>query len=303
MYPDIPSEDISWPITQHAGVVEKKVIDGLLHACLLCRGEKVNAEKINGYIVDQGILTKNVRSDSNRIDAWRDYQQILSEFGLIYSTSFAKVLTLTSVAMAYLNHALTYKELMTFQVLRYQYPNGHKSNLSASLVASCGDNLSIESYTEWQTVHNVLLHPAVLVWLVLHTLWNKGQQAMLTIDEMQQYVVRCTRTDEYEQCADAIVQSRRGEIDYLPLRRARRNMSDWLKILDQTLLFKLNRDKTVIAMSSYSIQEENSVLYVCKQLLEQSSYWKFQKDDATFKQNWFKFYGDYDNNIEYVLKE
>ena len=92
MYPNIPYAGLSWPITQHAGVLKAKVFDGLLNACLLCKGETVNAEKINGYLVNNGILTANVRSDSNQVDAWRDYQQILSEFGLIYSTRISNIL-------------------------------------------------------------------------------------------------------------------------------------------------------------------------------------------------------------------
>ena len=59
MYPNIPYEGLSWPITQHAGVLKAEVFDGLLNACLLCKGETIDAEKINGYLVDNGILTAN----------------------------------------------------------------------------------------------------------------------------------------------------------------------------------------------------------------------------------------------------
>ena len=142
MYPDIPYEGLSWPITQHAGVLKAEVFDGLLNACLLCKGEIIDAERLNGYLVNNGILTANIRADSNQVDAWRDYQQILSEFGLIYSTRISKVLTLTPIAMAYLNKILSYPELITLQLLRYQYPNGHKSQLSPSLMQSYGGNFN-----------------------------------------------------------------------------------------------------------------------------------------------------------------
>ena len=103
MYPNIPYDGLSWPITQHAGVLSEDSLKGLLEACLQCRGETVDPKKINSYLVENGILTANVRADSNQIDAWRDYQQILSEFGLLYSTRLSKVIRLTPVAMAYLN--------------------------------------------------------------------------------------------------------------------------------------------------------------------------------------------------------
>lgn len=145
MYPDIPYEGLSWPITQHAGVLSKDVMDGLLNACLLCNGEEVKAEIINDYLVKNGILTMNVRADSNQVDAWRDYQQILSEFGIIYSTRISKVIRLTPVAMAYLSHRITYEEMIALQVLRYQYPNGHKSQLSPSLIKSYGREFTFVS--------------------------------------------------------------------------------------------------------------------------------------------------------------
>lgn len=75
MYPNIPYEGLSWPITQHAGVLKAEVFDGLLNACLLCKGETIDAEKINGYLVNNGILTTNIRADSNQVDAWRDYNR------------------------------------------------------------------------------------------------------------------------------------------------------------------------------------------------------------------------------------
>ena len=192
MYPNIPYEGLSWPITQHAGVLKSEVFDGLLNACLLCKGETIDAEKINGYLVNNGILTANIRADSNQVDAWRDYQQILSEFGLIYSTRISKVLTLTPIAMAYLNKSLSYSELITLQLLRYQYPNGHKSQLSPSLVQSYGDNFNYESFTELQAHYNIQIRPAALVWKILYKLWESGEQPILSLDEMQSYAVRCS---------------------------------------------------------------------------------------------------------------
>lgn len=92
MFPSIPNEDLTWPVTQHAGVINKDVIVKLLRACIEFNGTKIGGKSslINSNIVSSGILTDNIRSDSNKIDAWRDYQQILSELGLIYSTRATK---------------------------------------------------------------------------------------------------------------------------------------------------------------------------------------------------------------------
>lgn len=301
MYPEVPYEGISWPMTQHAGVLSKTSLDGLLHACLLCRGETVNPDKINGYLVENGILTANVRSDSNQVDAWRDYQQILSEFGLLYSTRISKVIKLTPVAMAYLNGSLTYGELITLQIMRYQYPNGHKSQLSPSLVQSFGEEFSFETFTELQTACNILLRPAVLVWQVLNCLWERGQSAFLTLDEMQRYLVRCARNTDVDYAVAAIVDSREKNIELPAMSRARRNMSDWMKILGQTLLFKVSADGTSLTMSGYSIRHRKQVASVCNALSIPDSFWVLP--DADYKQNWFDVYGNYDENIKYIIKE
>lgn len=301
MYPDVPYEGISWPITQHAGVLKAEVFDGLLNACLQCRDQVVDTDLINGYLVENNILTANVRADSNQVDAWRDYQQILSEFGLIYSTRLSKVLRLTPIAMAYLNGNISYAELITLQLLRYQYPNGHKSQLSPSLVQSYNGDFKFESFTEFQSAQSILLRPAVLVWFVLKRLWEKGQQAYITLDEMQTYVVRCTTVVDYIACADNIIASRSGDIHLESMSRARRNMSDWLKLLNQTMLFRLSADGNAIALSAYSIRERKAVENVCNKLADPKYYWSFEKEN--FKQDWFDYYGDYDSNIEFVLKE
>lgn len=301
MYPNIPYEGLSWPITQHAGVLKAEVFDGLLNACLLCKGDTVDAEKINGYLVNNGILTANVRADSNQVDAWRDYQQILSEFGLIYSTRLSKVLTLTPIAMAYLNHSLSYSELITLQLLRYQYPNGHKSQLSPSLMQSYGKNFNYESFRELQAHYNIQVRPAVLIWKILYKLWESGEQPILSLNEMQGYAVRCTAMSDYFSCAESIIESRHDGQQLQPLTRARRNMADWMKLLSQTLLFNVSGDGNTIALSPYSIKERKAVDYVCSRLSDPFSFWEYKEDN--YKQDWFDFYGDYDNSIEYILKE
>lgn len=301
MYPAVPFDGLSWPMTQHAGMVSEDVINGLLNACLLCKGKAVDPGVINEYLVKNDILTANVRSDSNQVDAWRDYQQILSEFGLIYSTRISKIIKLTPVAIAYLNHSLSYSELMTLQVLRYQYPNGHKTQLSPSLVQSCNGTFSYDNLAAFQTANRVQIRPAVLVWDTLNKLWQKGLQPTLTLDEMQRFVVRCTTIDDTDACVSAIIDARKNDVQLEGLPRARRNMSDWMKILGQTMLFKLNATGDTVFLSQYSIRERRAVDQVCNRLSDFSSFWLYEEDN--YKQKWFEFYGDYDNSIDLILKE
>ena len=300
MYPEIPYQGISWPVTQHAGVISQSVFDGLLNACLLCNGKEIDAQRINAYLVDNGILTPNVRTDSNQIDAWRDYQQILSEFGLIYSARVSRVMRLTPVALAYLAGRLSYSELMTLQIMRYQYPNGHKSQLSQSLIESYGKKFTFDSYTEMQVANGIMFRPGVIVWQILQGLWKHGEQAILTIDEMQTYVVRCTTHSDVGKCVEYICNSRQEGHSLQPLLRARRNMADWMKILKQSPLFMLNSDGSAIALSGFSIRNKNAIQSVCDMLSDPGSFWQYEM--GSFKEHWFDFYGDFDGNTELVIK-
>jgi hypothetical protein len=301
MYPDIPYQGITWPITQHAGVLSNEVLDGLLNACMLCNNREPDAQIINGYLVENNILTANVRADSKRIDAWRDYQQILSEFGFIYSTRVSNVIKLTPVALAYLSKRLTYEEVITLQIMRYQYPNGHKSQLSPSLVESYGAGFNYASYTELQAAKGVLIRPAVLVWEILHNIWQAGELSVISLDEMQAYIVRCTHNSDAIPCVEAILEARHHGDELSPMIRARRNMADWLKILKQTPLFTLSLEGDNLALSSFSIKENRLISEVCRQMSQPKSFWCYH--DGDFKKDWFDYYGDFDNNTDWVIKK
>ncbi|SFW18587.1 AlwI family type II restriction endonuclease [Selenomonas ruminantium] len=285
MYPDIPYENLSWPVTQHAGVIERDAVEGLLHACSSCQGKKVNPETISTYFKGKGLLTANFRSDSNRDDTWRDYQQILSEFGLIYSTRICKELKLTSVAKAYLNGNLTYREMMTLQILRYQYPNGHKTKV-----------------TKKQYINGIRLRPAVLIWDVLNGLWEKGANPVLTREEMQSYVVRCIRNDDYNKCVEAIVRARSDKTKYPIIPEARRNLSDWMKVLSQTLLFKTSENGSTLGLTSYAIMEQTRIISACEKLRDEGDYWDYSSSE-NFQEEWFDYYGEYESNKELVFRE
>jgi len=301
MYPELPYEGLSWPITQHAGVLNEDSLNGLLNACLQCRGQKADAAIINSYLTSQKILTQNIRADSNQIDAWRDYQQMLSEFGLIYSTRLIKEIKLTPVAMAYLNKRLNYEELITLQIMRYQYPNGHKSQLSPSLKGSYGTDFNFSSFTEMQSHNRILVRPAVIVWLVLSSLWKNGESAVLSLDEMQNHVIRCTNHSDVSLCVESLLKARNGELTLSSLTRARRNAQDWFKIFKQTSLFTLSADANNLSLSTFSVKKSDAIQRVCEDLSEQSSFWIFD-NNSDFKREWFDYYGDFDNGLDLIIK-
>ncbi len=294
MYPSVPYEGLTWPLTQHAGVISEDVLKGLLAACAVFSGAVVDDEKINRDLIRRGILTANVRADSEKADAWRDYQQILSELGLIFSTGVSPKIILTPVAMAFMDGTLTYEEVLTLQLLRYQYPNGHKTQISPALRNSFpAGAFHYESVTELQAANGICVRPAVVVWRVLFGLFQKGEAPTLSVDEMQSYVVRCLTNSDAELCTQAIVDFRHSGKGLEPLPRARRNSQDWLKLLAHTPLFEYRQRQLVL--SQYSIDNADEIIKICESLSDPSSFWVLTGNN--FKWDWFAAFGNIDLHI------
>lgn len=300
MYPEIPYEGLTWPITQHAGVISEAVLRGLLEACSLCAGQPANPALINTYLIDNNILTANFRSDSQQVDAWRDYQQILSELGLIFSTQISQEILLTPVSVAFIDGTISFEELLTLQLFKYQYPNGHKTQISPSLRNSFPDGtFDYESVAHLQALSGIQIRPAVLIWTVLMQLYRFGHEPSVSVNEMQRYIVRCTRNSDASLCASAIISSRTSTITYRPLTRARRNMQDWMKLLGSTPLFDIIQNK--LQLSRYSIDNADELSEMCDALCNPNSFWA--PVGLHYKWDWFAFYGNIDLSISLIPHE
>jgi hypothetical protein len=128
MYPALPYPGYTWQITQHEIGLDPAIIYGLLSCASYFEGQANAGSKITELMVNADLLTPNIRH--GKADAWRDYQQILPEIGLMVSTRLQKNITITSAGYMYISGAIGFSELILIQALRLQYPNGHKSQLS-----------------------------------------------------------------------------------------------------------------------------------------------------------------------------
>lgn len=304
MYPNIPFDGLSWPVTQHSGIITEDVVKGLIAACMELNGKPIDADAINDYIVSHNLVTDNIRSDSNKVDAWRDYQQILSEFGLIYSTKVSNLIILTPIAIAFADGEISYQELITLQALRYQYPNGHKTQLSPSLKKSYSESTGLQfnytSFAEMQAGMGILVRPVVVIWQTLYSLYQKGEHPVLSIDEMQTYIVRCLRNSDVLFCVDAIIKSRHNGYQLNPLERARRNMQDWIKVLSQSPLFTTDYNRnSYVGLTQYSIEQADAINSICQHLSKPETFWIYTNDENS-KLDWFDFYGGIDLGTKWI---
>ena len=129
----LPYPGYSWSFNHHMGRVNSREVFALLESAYQFRQYSNYRTLVNQTLVAKGIFTPNIRADSGQVDAWRDYQQILPDLGLICSTRYIKQPQLTSIGLMYIDGTIGYSELFSTQVLAYQYPNGHKTDISPAV--------------------------------------------------------------------------------------------------------------------------------------------------------------------------
>lgn len=247
-------------------------------------------DKITELMVGYNLLTPNNRGGVE--SAWRDYQQVLSEFGLIYSTRISDVLALTDLGHMYVAGSIGYSELMSQQVLRYQYPNGQKYIIQSGLRKYL-QNTSLEnaqSVVDIQNICGVFVKPGVLVLHVLLELLRRGQLAKLTVFECRKFLLPSLTNLEWEVCVDEIIDHRkRASGDDRTHWHANRNIQDWFKFLDQSDIFSASGGEISLSATAMNMLEE--LLHICRVEEDTSRFWVASDDSKQSCLSWFEWFG------------
>lgn len=300
MFPNLPYDGYTWQITQHAGIVCADTVVGLLRGCSHLDGKKLNIADIDSRLVQSGrFASKTDRS------IWRDYQQVLSEFGFtVGSASSNGVFLLTPIARELLAGKISFAEAMTLQLMRYQYANGFKQTIR-DIKLNDGKNVSsFKSLTEIQENYGVKVRPFVIVWEILNRLFQDDpKEAYLTADEMSAFVLCCSTHTDVSTCGNAILANRKGnnriEIQGSQGKNVRRNAADWMKLLSLTSIFSLDAESkgNRLFLSEQASFYEKTLQTFFDSFNERISFWNSVDED------WFSFYGRIDPKLISLLKE
>ena len=302
MYPDLPYPGYTWHITHHMGVLDERNLYNILWAALTYANSRDPDAEINNYIIANRLVSNDVRQDTGQPAAWRDYQQMLSQLGLMFSDRVVKNITLTPLGLAYLDKALDFSEVVTLQAFRYQYPNGHnlaidKDSLGARLVGTPLE--SIKPLPRLQMLAGVDIQPAILIWKILRGLQARGESVRLSVDEIQSFALRCSTNVDSDRAVDAIVNFRRGGLEFDRPKYSRRNTQEWIKFLLKTPIFEgqdYGRNQYV-QMSSYGAACADQIDNICLGIEQDITRWTpgiLDKDD---KLRWYAWYGSIDLEI------
>jgi hypothetical protein len=311
----LPYPGHTWYLSQHAVGLHPKTLYAFLQCAVPFEGEERGfGSKITQLMIQSGILTSNIRGDQP--DAWRDYQQLLAELGLIVSTKISQTLILTDLAHMFLAGEIGFAELVGMQALRYQYPNGQKSTIQARLrqALTTGGIAIPATLTELQSQSQVLLKPGILILRVLIELTERGQLSSLSASECQAFLVPCKNNREWHLAVSEIIAARQTQWDVSDTyRHARRNVQDWFKLLECADFFVLNDDNE-IALSSFAATHLSDLKRYCASQEDASTFWIPTDFAISGRLSWFTWFGtppfssqsilrrDLDTNSDYVSR-
>ncbi len=305
MYPSLPYAGYNWSMNHHMGVATEENLHALVWAANMF-GQNADPDyDINNYLIANNILTKNIRSDSGQPDVWRDYQQIPSELGLLFSTKKQREITLTPLGLAFIEEKIKFDELLTLQALRYQYPNGHKSNISSSLRNQLAGTKfqSAGTLTELQTITGVQIRPAVLIWRVLRELQAKGENEPLTVLETQKFLLPCISHTDTLKAVEAIIYSRQISENFSNI-RPNREIQEWFRFLLETPLFVRGKGRSQsMTISNFGLEYADEIDSMCFRLEEPDTFWMPDLLNQSNNVTWYAEYGSIDLSITSISPE
>lgn len=289
---NLPYPGYSWPLTQHAAGFNDSSIRGMLSCALPFEGRAEVGRAITNLLVSAGLLTENLRD--GQADAWRDYQQLLAEIGLIYSTRISPNLRLTQLAKSYVGGDVEYPAMMGMQAFRYQYPNGQKYTLQATQRAALAGTKfqSVQNQIELHVNAGVMIRPAILLLRVLHELHLTKDDRPLSLEEIRIFVLPSRINSEWPQSVLELQRERLhgGSIGGDQVDRTRRNLQDWFKFLRENPFFDTDGTKA-IGLSKFSLNNLDQVKRIIESGEDMGSAWIPLDFSVEEQLTWFTWYG------------
>ena len=259
---------------------------------------------VNQALVSDGIFTPNIRSDSGQVDAWRDYQQILPDLGLIYSTRYIKQPQLTQIGLMYIDGTIGYSELFSTQVLAYQYPNGHKTDISPALkteLSQSGVNIPVNRM-ELDVDSGVLIKPGALILQVLLELYRQGYPPTLDTRECLLAVVPTLRNSDWQEAYIRLLSLKQtGDTSQADTRRLR-DVQEWFQFLGQSDFAIKDRNK--VSLSPKVLEQIDQLQDILDFHSDPANFWMPQSLSETENAiSWYGFFGTPSIESQWILPD
>ncbi len=290
----LPYPGYSWSFNHHMGRINPKEIFFLLSAAYEFGQHPDYRKLINQFFRSQEVFTPNIRSDSGKVDTWRDYQQILSELGLIYSTRYTRQPKLTIIGLMYIDSIIGYSELFSTQILSYQYPNGHKTDISPAIkkeLSQAGITVPTNRI-ELDTSFNILIKPGVLILQILIELYRQGNTPTISTQECLLTLVPTQNNSQWKESYSELIQLRyEGTSSSQVDTRRLRDVQEWFQFMGQSDF--IIKQGNQISLSHSALERISIIQSIIDIHTEPTSFWIPESSDKRVNAlDWYSFYGN-----------
>jgi hypothetical protein len=261
----LPFAGYSWQISQHEICFDEEPLVGLLATAALFEGWADRGSELNLMLAKSDIVTRNLRE--GKASPWRDYQQVLPEVGLMISTQTLPQITLTEIGRSFLAGSLEHADLMTLQMMRYQYPNGYKSQTLKAFVAS-----------------GVSIRPGLMLLRGLIELYRNGIVS-LSIDQIIVHFLPNRADAEWQISVEEILETAQSKTSF----SRRRNIAAWARLLVKTTLFEPLDGE--LALSDLVISKLNFFASLSDHLISLDPW--VPTPNVNNAMNWFAYFGSF----------
>lgn len=300
----LPYPGYSWSFNHHMGRVNPREVFALLESAYYFRQYSNYRNLVNQALIDANVFTSNVRADSGQVDAWRDYQQILPDLGLIYSTRYIRQPRLTPIGLMYIDGTIGYSELFSTQVLAYQYPNGHKTDISPAMKRELlHEGLSIPSNRlELDTNSGILIKPGVLILQILVELYRQGYSPTIDTRECLLALVPTIHNGNWPEAYERLLQLRlTGNLSPMD-KRGLRDIQEWFQFLGQSDFASKVNNK--ITLSTQTLNKVDQIQYLLDFHSDPATFWMSESailsEDAL---SWYSFFGSPGIESQWMIPE
>jgi len=272
-----------WPLPHHEKYFSPETFRNLAWAGSTFQGEDQAVLRINEYLIQNEIVTKNIRTDSEQADPWRDYQQNLAELGFIYSSRMNPgSIRMTEAGLALADGVLPPETAVLCQVLRYQYPNAQKNRVT--------DSGSSVNLLEIQLQAGVQIRPAVLFLQVTSELIRLGEEDWLMDSEVENFLMPCRNHQNIVSVAENICRSR----EHSQGGSVSRDAQAWVKLFVASGLAEwdnTNSGKKRIRQSQNFRDNPFITSKICDSLINPTTFWHVNGTGNEQLTEWFQSYG------------
>jgi hypothetical protein len=193
----------------------------------------------------------------------------------------------------YIDGTVGYSELFSTQVLGYQYPNGHKTDLSTALrkeLSQAGINIPANR-TELDVNSGVLIKPGVLIIQILVELHRQGNYPTLDTRECLLALVPTKNNSDWEEAYSRLMQLRQGRMQSQADARRLRDVQEWFQFLGQSDFTIKEGNK--ISLSSTALKEINQLQSILNFHTDSATFWiPTESNERENALDWYTFFGN-----------